>query len=88
MSNIDSAVVQVEEITAEMRRHANSYGLPYQHTAALRQACALLEPPIGLSTYYRYRVLYSEYHFGEVRNWLIYLTSFETGRRKNDSAEA
>src|SRR6266851_973494 len=26
MSNIDSALAQVEEITAEMRRHANSYG--------------------------------------------------------------
>ena len=87
MSKIDSTLAQVEQITAEMRRHANSYGQHYSHAVALKQACALLEPPIGLSTYYRYRVLRSKYRFGEARNWLSYLSNLEAERIKNDGAE-
>lgn len=67
MSEIDSTLGQVEGIIAEMRHEADSSGQHYQHTSALKRACAQLEPPIALSTYYRYRVLYSNYHFGEAR---------------------
>ncbi len=70
LSNIDSALAQVEGIIAEMSQDADSYGQHYQHTAALKQACALVDPPLALSTYYRYRSLSSKYHFGEARCWL------------------
>ena len=73
ISKITSILARVKEITTEMRRNANSRRIEYQHTAALREACASLDPPIGLSTYYRYRTLYCVYHFGEVKDWLRYL---------------
>lgn len=49
---IDSALKQVAEITAEMRHQVNSSGGHNLHTAALKQACALLEPPIDWYTFY------------------------------------
>jgi hypothetical protein len=49
-----SVLAEVEEVITEMRWDASSRGIDYQHTAALREACARLNPPIGLSTYYRY----------------------------------
>jgi hypothetical protein len=87
MSKIDSTLARVEEITTEMRRQANSSGKPYRHSAALRQACALLEPSIGLSTFYRYRVLSSEYHLDTSRYWLSYLDILLTRRSGNDGTE-
>src|SRR6266568_3767816 len=83
LGEIGSALARVEELTAEMRHHANSQGQHYQHTAALKRACALLEPPIGLSTYYRYRRIRSTHHPGEARDWLGFLTRLETGRSTN-----
>jgi len=87
MIKIDSALARVGALTAEMRRCAILHGERYQHTAALKHACALLEPPIGLSTYYRYRMLRNEYHSGGARNWLRYLTGLETGRSANHGSE-
>jgi hypothetical protein len=76
IGKISSVLARVQEITTEMRWKASSRRIDYQHTAALREACASLDPPIGLSTYYRYRTLYWEYHFGEVKDWLRYLDRF------------
>ena len=87
MSEIDSALAQVEGIIAEMRHEADSSGHHYQHTSTLKRACALLEPPIALSTYYRYRVLYSKYHFGEARYWLGYLDLHLTGRSSKNGTQ-
>ena len=71
-----SVLAEVEEIITEMRGSASSRGIDYRHTATLREACARLNPPIGLSTYYRYRALYWKYHFGEVKDWRRYLDRF------------
>jgi hypothetical protein len=68
-----SVLAEIEEIITEMRWNASSRGIDYRHTAALREACARLNPPISLSTFYRYRTLYCEYHFAEVKDWLRYL---------------
>jgi hypothetical protein len=87
LSNIDSALAQVEGIIDKVRHDADSSGQLYQHTSALKQACALLEPPIALSTYYRYRVLYSKYHFGEARYWLDYLDLHLTGRSSKNGTQ-
>jgi len=87
MSKIDSSLTRVEEITTEMRRQANSSGKPYQHSAALKQACALLELSIGLSTFYRYRVLSNEYHRDTSRYWLSYIDLLLTRRSGNDGTE-
>ncbi len=88
ISKIDSALARVEGIIAELKHDADSSGQHYQHTAALKQACALLEPHIVLSTYYRYRVLSSQYHYGEARCWLGYLELYLTGRsNKNGTQE-
>lgn len=45
LSNIDSALAQVERIIAEMSHDADSSGQHYKHTAALKHACALVDPP-------------------------------------------
>jgi hypothetical protein len=87
ISNIDSALLQVEGIIAEMRHDADSSGQHYQHTSALKQACALLEPPITLSTYYRYRSLSSAHHFREARYWLGYLDLYLTRRSSKNGAQ-
>ena len=87
LSKIDSVLAHVEEITTRMRHHAIAHGEHYLHAEALKRACTLLEPPIGLSTFYRYRVLHSRYHLSEARNWLDYLTSLQTGRSKNNDAK-
>ena len=87
MSKIDSALTQVEGIIAEMRHDADSSGQHYHHTSALKQAYALLEPPIALSTYYRYRSLSSAQHFGEARYWLGYLDLHLTGRSSKNGTQ-
>ena len=87
MSKIDSALAQVEGIIAEMRHDADSSGQHYQHIAALKQACALLDHPITLSTYYRYRVLFSQYNFGKARYWLGYLELYLTGRSSKNGTQ-
>jgi hypothetical protein len=87
LSKIDSTLEQVEGIIDEMRHDEGSSGQHYQHTSALKQACALLEPTIALSTYYRYRVLYSKYHYGEAREWLGYLDLHLTGRSSKNGTQ-
>jgi hypothetical protein len=87
MSQIDSALAQVEGFTPEMRHDADSSRQHYLHTAALKQACALLDPPIALSTYYRYRSLSSAQHFGEARYWLGYLNLHLTGRSSKNGKQ-
>jgi hypothetical protein len=87
MSKIDSALAQVEGIIAEMRRDADSSGQHYQHTSVLKQACALLEPPIALSTYYRYRALSSAHVFSEPRYWIGYLDLHLTGRSSKNGTQ-
>jgi hypothetical protein len=87
MSKINSALAQVGGVIAEMRHDADSSGQHHQRTSVLKRACALLDPSIELNTYYRYRVLHRTYHFGEVRDWLNYLTSLETGRSQSNGAE-
>jgi hypothetical protein len=71
-----SILAKVEKIISEMRWNASSLGIDYQHTAALVEACARLNPPISLSTYYRYRALYCKYYLGEVKDWRSYLDRF------------
>ncbi len=87
ISKIDSALARVEGIITQMRHDADSSGQHYQHTAALKQACALVEPPLALSTYYRYRVLSSKYHFGEARYWLGYLDDYLTRRSSKNGTQ-
>jgi hypothetical protein len=87
LSNIDSALAQVDGIIAEMSHDADSFGQHYQHTAALKQACTLVEPPLALSTYYRYRSLSSKYHFSEARYWLGYLDLHLTGRSSKNGTQ-
>jgi len=71
-----SVLAEVEEIITVMSRNASSRGIDYRHAAALREACARLNPTIGLGTYYRYRALYWKHHFGEVKDWRKYLDRF------------
>src|SRR5258708_39061382 len=56
-----SVLAEIEEIITEMRWNASSRGIDYRHTAALREACARLNPPISLGTFYRYRAIYWNY---------------------------
>jgi hypothetical protein len=85
---IDSTLVHVEGIITEMRHDADSSGQHYRHTAALKRARTLLEPPIALSTYYRYWALFSKYHLGEVRYWLGSLDLYLAGRSSKNGAQA
>jgi hypothetical protein len=55
-----TTVSNVEQQVNIEKRHALLQGQPFQRTPVLKQALARLDPPIALSTYYKYHHLYHE----------------------------
>lgn len=55
---IVSVVETVERWLKEKERLALLQGVKMDYTNAIKQACARLDPPIGLTSYYKYRRLY------------------------------
>lgn len=50
-----AVVEQVDAIVAEEEARAHARGEKWSRTAAIKRACANLDPPIGPATYYRFR---------------------------------